>query len=74
MDLCEILTIDRTWQAPPLPPAVLLYNRRLGICMRCPERPEGCWKAVEYSCQQRYQEAARRAAETGTCPVGKLRL
>ena len=49
-----------------------LLDRRLAICRACVQRPPGCWKAVEYGCQKAYQEAARKAAETGSCPLHKL--
>ena len=51
----------------------VLIVRRLGICHRCTQRPAGCWKAVPYGCFQEYREAARRAAEAGACPLGKLK-
>jgi len=46
---------------------------RMGICHKCRERPEGCWKAVAYDCQRKYRAAAKAAAETATCPIGKLK-
>jgi hypothetical protein len=60
-------------ECPAPPPEISIVIVRLGICQHCTERPEGCWKAVEYGCQRKYQEARRRAAETGDCPIGKLK-
>jgi hypothetical protein len=45
---------------------------RKEICRECFDRPAGCWKAIEYSCQQRYREAQERAAIERACPLGKL--
>jgi len=46
---------------------------RINICRNCSERPNNCWKAVEYGCELDRQKAARLAAETGDCPIGKLK-
>ena len=57
--------------APAMPPSDFVI-RNLGICHKCRERPAGCWKVVEYGCHQEYMKAARHAAETRSCPIGKL--
>jgi len=48
-------------------------TKRLATCRPCAERPEGCWKAQDYGCTRDYQAAARQAAATKSCPLGKLR-
>ena len=49
-------------------------RRRQAICRDCTEHiGTGCWKDREYGCQRAYREAARRAAETADCPIGKLK-
>ena len=61
---------DRAVQPSPVNSCVVLL--RIGICHRCTERSAGCWKAVEYACQQEYKKAQIRAAETGSCPLNKF--
>lgn len=46
-------------------------DRHKQICRECSERPQGCWRAVEYGCQQKYRNAERQATENGTCPLNK---
>jgi hypothetical protein len=42
------------------------------ICRECSERPEGCWKAMEYGCQCAYKKAESLAVANADCPLGKL--
>ena len=49
-----------------------LVALRIAVCHDCHERPQGCWKAIEYGCSMEYQKARRRAAEMGKCPIGKM--
>ncbi len=43
---------------------------RKAICGECFDRPLGCWKARDYSCQKSYRAAEQHACEHGTCPIG----
>ena len=73
--LCQTRDDYRTlWDRRARPPALdsLLVIRRIAICHRCHDRPEGCWRAVAYGCMIEYHNAGRLAAEKGTCPLGKL--
>lgn len=42
------------------------------ICQTCIDRPDGCWKAVPYDCELKYNEAGNRAQRSHQCPLGKL--
>src|ERR1017187_6165041 len=44
---------------------------RRTICMNCPDRPEGCWRAVDYGCQTKFRAALLTATTSGFCPLGK---
>ena len=54
----------------PVDSAVLI--RRIAICHRCAQRPQGCWKALTYGCTLEFHKAGDGAAETASCPLGKL--
>lgn len=66
MDLCEFIpegpTVRRT-----VTPIRLVDKARKAICDGCFERPEGCWKAVQYGCEKARKEGFRNAK---TCPIG----
>ena len=47
--------------------------RKNVACDTCGERPDGCWKAVEYSCTRCYWDAKKNAVRKHLCPLGFLR-
>ena len=59
---------------PKLEISTAEIQRRLAVCRDCTDHVgTGCWKDRVYGCQRAYREAARLAAETADCPIGKLR-
>jgi hypothetical protein len=48
------------------------FRQLATICRECDERPDGCWKAVDYECTRKYREAEQSAIGNRDCPLGKL--
>lgn len=44
------------------------------ICKVCTDRPDGCWKAVNYHCATKYLAAGQRAMDRMECPLDKLTI
>ena len=79
MDINDLLSIDGEYSPVAYPVKSRLQFvdgpeiiRREDICRDCLDRPEGCWKTVEYGCEIARAKAGTEAAKTGSCPIGKF--